>query len=64
MSKKFSNKYCPDCKSKNFGELDWIPYGEKTFNCNECDRTWDKNTKYCKICKDVVMYCQCFEDMY
>ena len=37
------------------------PYDEKMYRCKECKRNWDKGTKYCKSCGDVVMYCKCYE---
>ena len=37
------------------------PYDEKMYRCKECKRKWDKGTKYCKSCGDVVMYCKCYE---
>ena len=53
---------CPDCESKNFVELDSKPYGEQTYKRGkEFGREWDKKTKYCKSCGDVVMYCKCYE---
>mgnify|MGYP002843331998 CR=1 FL=1 len=61
---KLSTKHCPDCKSKNIVHSGKGPYDEKLYRCKECGRKWDKNnTRYCKICGDVVMYCQCHEGM-
>ena len=34
---------------------------EKMYICKECKRKWDKDTKYCNTCGDVVMYCKCYE---
>ena len=56
----YSVKECPDCKSTNFGKMTEKRYEEDAFNCNECNRTWTKDTKFCKSCDDVVMYCSCF----
>jgi transposase-like protein len=59
---KLSTKHCPDCKSKNIVHLGKGPYDEKLYKCKECGRKWDKdNTRYCKACGDVVMYCSCYE---
>ena len=55
----YSDKECPDCKSTNFGKLIDKRYEEDTFNCNDCNRTWSKYVKYCKVCLDVVIYCGC-----
>ena len=33
-------------------------------HCNSCEYDWNKETKYCAECGDVVMYCKCYEDMY
>ena len=58
---KLSTKYCPDCESKNIVSAGMSPYDEKMYRCKECKRKWDKGTKYCKSCGDVVMYCKCYE---
>ena len=57
-------KNCPDCNSENAIKLKWKPYKEQVYKCKDCQTLWDKNTEYCKECRDVVMYCKCYEDMY
>jgi len=59
---ELSTKHCPDCKSKNIVHSGKGPYDEKMYRCKEYDRKWDKNnTRYCKACGDVVLYCQCYD---
>ena len=36
---------------------------EHVYKCKECNTSWDKNTRYCNRCKDVAMYCSCYEDL-
>ena len=59
---KLSITDCPDCDSKNITKLKWRPYDAQVFKCKSCYTTWDKNTRYCNKCKDVVMYCDCYRD--
>ena len=54
---------CPDCNSEKIFKLKWIPYNEQTYRCKKCKLTWDKNTRYCNVCKDVAIYCKCYEDL-
>ena len=54
---------CPDCDSEKIIQLEWKPYDEQTYKCKNCKRTWDKNTKYCKVCLDVIIFCKCHEEI-
>ncbi len=60
---ELSTKHCPDCKSKNIVHSGKGPYDGKLYRCKDCKRKWDKDTKYCKRCGDVVMYCKCYEEI-
>ena len=60
---KFSILNCPDCNSDNIKKTNWKPYEEYVYKCKECNTSWDKNTRYCNRCKDVAMYCDCYEDL-
>ena len=59
---------CPDsyCNSKNIFKLKWksYSYDEQLYRCKDCKATWSKNTRYCNTCKDVAIYCKCYEDLY
>ncbi len=54
---------CPGCNSEKIFKLKWMPYNEQTYRCKKCKLTWDKNTRYCNVCKDVAIYCKCYEDL-
>ena len=60
---KLSISICPDCKSKVIVSTDWKPYDEIVYKCKDCKTFWDKDTRYCNRCKDVAMYCKCYEDI-
>ena len=57
---------CPDsdCNSKKIFKIKWKPYDEQLYRCRDCKSTWSKSTRYCNTCKDVAIYCKCYEDLY
>ncbi len=54
---------CPDCKSKNNIKKYLSDYTKTLYKCEKCNRAWDEGTKYCKVCLDVVQYCDCYKDL-
>ena len=63
MSNKLSVSNCPDCDSKDIIKTNKKPYKEHVYKCRVCKTSWDKDTRYCNRCKDVAMYCKCYEDI-
>ena len=59
---------CPNflCKSTLVGKIKSKSYhhDKQMYKCRKCKQEWSEDTTYCKKCKDVVMYCSCYEDMY
>ena len=57
---------CPtsDCNSKKIYKIKWKPYDEQLYRCRDCKTTWSKSTRYCNTCKDVAIYCKCYEDFF
>ena len=53
------NISCLDCNSQSVVKLKWKPYKEFDYKCKDCKTLWDRNTKYCIECLDVIQYCKC-----
>ena len=63
MDNQLSIDVCPLCEGTTKSQLKWKPYGQTVYKCRNCKCIWNEKATFCGTCKDVVLYCKCYEDI-